>query len=361
MVKVYTRINWENQPSTKTALGASNLNKTDYAINEIDNRVISLDETKADKATIQEMVKSITFNEANGVFTVTYLNGTVVNFDTKLEKLAVNFGFDESKQQLVITLDDGTIQYVDMSALLTQYEFLDSDTITISIDDSGKVTAKVKEGSIEEKHLKSDYLADIKVEAAKAEASAAAAKESEQNAAQSEANAADSKDVAYEKAEAASASAAAAAASAAASKTSETNSAASEAAAKISETNAAASEAAAKTSETNSKTSETNAAASAKESEDYSGLSKSYAVGTGNEVRENDDTDNSEYYCNLSHGYRDEAEKFSKSAEDAQSQINKKLELAEFGIDDDGNLVYTDNSAYNFSIDDGGNLIWEVA
>jgi len=30
----------------------------------------------------------------------------------------------------------------------------------------------------------------------------------------------------------------------------------------------------------------------------YANLSKSYAVGTGNEVRNNDDTDNSKYYCN---------------------------------------------------------------
>lgn len=51
------------------------------------------------------------------------------------------------------------------------------------MDNTGKVTAKVKEGSIQEKHLRPNYLADIKVEVAKAEASknaaASSAKESE--------------------------------------------------------------------------------------------------------------------------------------------------------------------------------------
>lgn len=42
MLKVYSRINWDNYPNTNTPLGAVNLNYMDYAIDEIDNRVISL-------------------------------------------------------------------------------------------------------------------------------------------------------------------------------------------------------------------------------------------------------------------------------------------------------------------------------
>lgn len=40
MQKVYERINWENDPSTNTAINEDNLNKMDYAINEIDTRVV---------------------------------------------------------------------------------------------------------------------------------------------------------------------------------------------------------------------------------------------------------------------------------------------------------------------------------
>lgn len=42
MNKAYTRINFQNAPSTATPLNATNLNKIDKAINDIDNRVIEL-------------------------------------------------------------------------------------------------------------------------------------------------------------------------------------------------------------------------------------------------------------------------------------------------------------------------------
>jgi hypothetical protein len=117
----------------------------------------------------QLLVKSLTFNKSTGVFTVTYFNGTTYTIDTLLEKLAVNFDFDASTQQLVIILDDGTKKYADLSALITQYEFVDSDTLAFSVDANGKVTAIVKEGSIKEKHLQPNYLADIKTVQAQAE------------------------------------------------------------------------------------------------------------------------------------------------------------------------------------------------
>lgn len=40
MERVYQRIRWENEPSTATPIDEDNLNKTDYAIYEIDGRVI---------------------------------------------------------------------------------------------------------------------------------------------------------------------------------------------------------------------------------------------------------------------------------------------------------------------------------
>lgn len=42
MNKVYDRINWENTPSIATPINESNLNKMDYAIDEIDKRVVEL-------------------------------------------------------------------------------------------------------------------------------------------------------------------------------------------------------------------------------------------------------------------------------------------------------------------------------
>ena len=42
MQKVYERINWENEPSTNTAVNEQNLNKMDYALDKLDDRVLSL-------------------------------------------------------------------------------------------------------------------------------------------------------------------------------------------------------------------------------------------------------------------------------------------------------------------------------
>lgn len=175
MNKAYERINWENYPSDKTPLNESNLNKLDAATDVIDDRVITLDTTKATKVEVSELFSDVAFDVSTGTITFTRKNGATVVFDTKLEKLAINFAYDPKAEKLIIYLDDGTTQEVDLSALITQYEFFSSDTIAFLIDSTGGVSAIVKEGSIEEKHLRQDYLADIKVESAKAETCAAVA------------------------------------------------------------------------------------------------------------------------------------------------------------------------------------------
>lgn len=243
MQKIYSRTYWENFPSEKTAINQNRLNNIESGIDAIDDRVCALDTTKVDLTKANELVKEILWDESNGTLTVVKMNGSKSVIDTKLEKLAVNFKYDPESQQLVITLDDGTAQNVDLSSLITEYEFLDSDTIAFAIGSDGKVSAIVKEGSIQEKHLRPDYLADIKVESAKAVNSA-----------------------------------------------------------------------------TNAKASETNAA-------------KSAADAKGSADR----------------------------AQGIENEINKKLTMTEFDVNEDGELIYTDNSAYNFVVDNDGNLNWEVA
>ena len=241
--KIYSREYWENFPSEKTAINKNRLNNIEGGIDAIDDRVCALDTTKVDLTKANELVKEILWDESNGTLTVVKMNGSRAVIDTKLEKLAVNFTYNPQTQQLVITLDDGTVQNVDLSSLITEYEFLDSDTIAFAIGSDGKVSAIVKDGSIKEKHLRPDYLADIKVESAKAVNSA-----------------------------------------------------------------------------TNAKSSETNAAKSATDAKDS-----------------------------------------ADRVQGIESEINKKLTMAEFDLNDDGELIYTDNSAYNFNVDNDGNLNWEVA
>lgn len=302
MNKAHSAINWENYPSDETPLNESNLNKMDAAIGVIDDRVITLDTTKATKTEVATLVADVTFEESTGIITITKKNGSKITIDTQMEKIAINFVYNPTTQQIILTLIDGTKQYIDLSALITQYEFLDSDTVAFYIDKDGKVSAIVKEGSIEEKHLEPNYLAKIKVEVAKAESSM-------KNAAKSEANAKASEDAAK--------------ASETAAKTSETN-------AKASETAAAKSATAAAISETNAKASETSASQSAatatseaasagqsastatdkatiatqkateiigkaESAADSATKAQSYAVG-GTGSREGEDSDNAKYY-----------------------------------------------------------------
>lgn len=242
MQKIYNRINWENFPSEKTAVNESNLNKMDLAVDNLDDRIVAMDAAKVDLVKANELVKEILWNEPMGVLTVVKMNGSRAVIDTKLEKLAVNFTYNPQTQQLVIALDDGTVQNVDLSSFITEYEFLDSDTIAFEITD-GKVKAIVKNGSITEDMLQPNFLADVKVEAEKAKASATAADASE------------------------------------------------------------------------------------KESTAQANLSKEYA---------------------------DKAREYSDN-------IDKKAKLATFDVNEDGELIYTDNTADVFTVDDDGNLNWEVA
>lgn len=174
MDKAYSRINWQNEPSIATPINDVNLNRMDNALNVIDNRVVNFDTTKANQSDMLLAVKTIAYNDATGVFTITFFNGNSVTVDTNLEKLAVNFDYDDDPtsshyQQLVITLDDGTIKYVDLSALITQYEFVDSSIIDFTIDSNGRISADIINGSITAEKFSPTYLADCEAAQAAAE------------------------------------------------------------------------------------------------------------------------------------------------------------------------------------------------
>ena len=302
MNKAHIDINWENYPSDETPLNERNLNKMDGSIDIIDDRVITLDTTKATKAEVATLVADVTFEESTGIITITKKNGSKITIDTQMEKIAINFDYNPTTQQIILTLIDGTKQYIDLSALITQYEFLNSDTVAFYIDKDGKVSAIVKEGSIEEKHLEPNYLAKIKVEVAKAESSQQAAAMSEINAKASE-NAAKASETAAKKSEDnAKASETAAAKSATAAAASESN-------AKVSETSASQSAATA-TSEAASASQSASTAidkatiatqkateiiGKAESAADSATKAQSYAVG-GTGSREGEDSDNAKYY-----------------------------------------------------------------
>ena len=170
MQKSYTRINWENYPSENTPLNETNLNRIDYATNEIDNRVIELDTSKANATELSGLIKNIGVNEQTGVITITYYNNSTSTIQTTLNKIAVNFRYDFNTQNLLLTLNDGTVASISLADLIQINEFDDTPTVDFTVT-NGRVSAIVPLGSIGDEHLRTDYLADIRVAEANAAAS----------------------------------------------------------------------------------------------------------------------------------------------------------------------------------------------
>lgn len=175
MQKVFQRINWQNYPSEETPLNESNLNRMDYALDEIDDRVIALDTEKADSATVNNLVKSIAVDDETGEITITKENGSQTVIQTTLNKIAINFGYDFNTQELILTLNDGTEARIDLSSLIQNNEFENTPTINLTVSQAGIVTGEIVLHSITDEHLRTDYLADIRLAEAHADASQQAA------------------------------------------------------------------------------------------------------------------------------------------------------------------------------------------
>lgn len=263
MNKLYSRIEWENEPSDKTPLNEENLNKMDSAIELLDNRVIEQDSVKATKTEVSSLISNIFYNDSSGVITVYRKNGSFFEINANLSKIAVNFEYDSQSENIILTQSNGEKCYIDLSALITEFEFSETDTVVVSVDSDGKVYPSVKDGSIQEKHLRPDYLADIKVEGAKVELCKTNAQNSEDNA------------------------------------------------------------------------------------RNYMNNAKVYS-------------DNASTSSEIAKQYEELSASILESQKGLLDETNKKLSLAVFDVDNDGNLIYTEGGAYFFEVDDDGNLNWEV-
>ena len=161
--KKYSRINWKNRPSTATALGATNMNHMDVFLNDVDNALVEMEAAKLNIATANSMLKSVTYNKSTGVWNFQQLDGTSFSFDQNIEKIPVSFSLSESGV-LTMTTEDGTQWECNVAELIKDYVFDDSETIGFSKEFKSNgyhVSAIVKEGSIESKHLSPDYRSDI--------------------------------------------------------------------------------------------------------------------------------------------------------------------------------------------------------
>lgn len=177
MNKVYTRINWEDYPSENTDLDAYNLNQMDFAIDALDNRIISQDALKVDKSAINGNIADWTMDETTGVITITKYNGEKIIFDLNIEKIPVGFSMSDDGI-ITMTTEDGTQFKADIGSMIPVLTFEDSATIAVSVTGTGKnktYSFSIKTGSVTDAMLQPNYLADIRVESANASAYAQSA------------------------------------------------------------------------------------------------------------------------------------------------------------------------------------------
>lgn len=180
MNKVYSRINWKNYPSEETALNEANLNRMDLGLDNLDNRVIEMDSTKVNIETANTLIKNWTMDESTGVITVEKLNGEKILFDLNIEKIPVDFKLSEDGI-LTMTTDDGTLYTANIGAMIPVLTFEDSDTIAVYVSGTGvnkTYSFSIKAGSVTEDKLQPNFLANVKTEVAKAQASQESAAES---------------------------------------------------------------------------------------------------------------------------------------------------------------------------------------
>lgn len=168
---------WHNRPDTSSPITETELNRIETSIDTIDDRVVTFDTTKANQSDMLQAVKSVTYTESTGTFRITFFNNNFIDINTDLEKVAINFNFDDDPtsqhyQQLVIELDDGTYKYIDLSSLITQFEFLSTATIQAVVAQDGKVSFNIINGSVTEDKLQPNFLADCRNAKNSAEAAA---------------------------------------------------------------------------------------------------------------------------------------------------------------------------------------------
>ena len=136
-----------NAIATKVNLNGDNLTSTNISawknllsVTDIDSRV-------------KLGIKTVTHDNNTGVFTFTRDNGTSFTVDTLLEKVVTNFTYDESTQELVLTLEDGTDKRIPMTAFIDDYSGSDGDNITVSVSNANKISAVIKTGTITKEQL----------------------------------------------------------------------------------------------------------------------------------------------------------------------------------------------------------------
>ena len=126
------------------------------------NVVLLNTRTESLEEDIKTTVTDVTINHKDGTFTFTKKDGSTLIVDTLLEKVVTNFKYDETTKELILTLEDGSVQKIPMSAFIDDYDGVDGAEITITVSGDNKISAVLKNGSVDENKLTPTLSAKIK-------------------------------------------------------------------------------------------------------------------------------------------------------------------------------------------------------
>lgn len=153
-----------------TALGL------DSIATDLSSRYTKTETDTAIATETNDLVETITYTASDGKFTVTTKGGTSTTIDTNIEKIPASFELveEDDKTYLKVTNDDGSTSKTDVSSLVNIYSFSDSDTVDFT-ENSGQVTAIIKNNSITIDHLSLAAISTIEGYVSSAAESAVAA------------------------------------------------------------------------------------------------------------------------------------------------------------------------------------------
>lgn len=120
-------------------------------------------------------LKSVEYEEKTGVFTFTKQDGTKATYDLAIEKVVTNFKYNEETKALDLTLADGTVQSVSMSAFIDVYTAEpDAVQVQVVVSAGNVISATIVDGAVTEAKLAAAVKA--KLDAGQAASNALASK-----------------------------------------------------------------------------------------------------------------------------------------------------------------------------------------
>ena len=143
--KYYYPFTWRNKPSIESPINEVHLNHIEDGINEMDNRILILAQDKADASDMANVFVDFEMSDTTGVMTFTRFDGSKVEHNTAVEKIALNCYLEGDN--FVLELADGTKQEASLSKFIDAYTFSDTDTIRMTVNGKN-ISADIPDGKI---------------------------------------------------------------------------------------------------------------------------------------------------------------------------------------------------------------------